>query len=229
MVDDKLHISLRRIRGVHKRHKPRGVSPLPQRENIKHGNEIRQNIRAIRQQFDEKHFVTSSVIDPVEVIRLSVDRKINEQELSRNGLYLLDEDDKGQLIVLSKDHLQEIERRAEEYSQSTSAEKRTPIYNSFFASLTGEFWIRTSYERTGSKLRKITIDDDLSYRLDVELWVMEDKAENKRRIEQFQSFVEGSGGRISDSYTTADLILFRIFILETIWKGQLLRTSCPFP
>ncbi len=162
MADEKPHLSLKRLDYESSRYKPRRAMSAPDRDYKDHGHNLKQNISKVRQQFEQQARNFIPAMDPVHVISISQDRRIDEETYRQNGFILLDEDANKNAIVLAKDDLREISRKIEEYNQGIPLGHKSPRFNSFVASLNGTMDNISPASRREAKSRKLLLTSLMS-------------------------------------------------------------------
>jgi hypothetical protein len=178
MNDLKPHIRLDRLPNNPNRHKRSGFGQVPDRDNISHGRKLRDDIDRIRQHYEdtEKDTELPPAIRPVLVLKVDAENLLSEDELARNNMVLLDENEENRIYVFAKDNLEEVAKRADKYSEEVGVTRKNPTYNSFFSSINSIEEVSVK-DRLSSRVYFADIKPDENYTFDLRFWYFESSEE----------------------------------------------------
>lgn len=210
MVNLRRHVSITKLNIERPRYRPPARPKQIQRDNAQHGAVLSESLAKIRQEYEKTVSGTPLSIEPILVFSLKADQKIDDTQLTRSGLVVLDEDIDKRVYVLTTDGATKLKSRIEQYSQVV-LEGSNPRY-SWLSALNGEMKTATPEDRLGPKLRRVKIDSEAVYKLDVEFWAVDNRDENTLRMNRLDEYARKHGGRVLDRYVGRFLSIARVQI-----------------
>jgi hypothetical protein len=223
LFDERLrdHLRIRRTEIEKPRHKAKGNSGRPPRNNSEYGESLGQKVDIVIKSFEEAAESQPPEFNPAFIFKIKVESGyVSEDDWRRSNLTVLSEEPDGAIVLFSPDQLAEFKNRIGIYSEPIAEGKKNPR-QAWIASLTEEMELWGKNNRIGRKLQGADIDPNTEYYLDVELWVYGTEEDNRQRITALEQFVNNHGGRVTDKYPGSNMFLARVRVSGAILDQML--------
>lgn len=212
------NLPLVRVDIEYERLKRPGFGNATTRDYGVHGNKIDQEVRTI---IDTLKRPRPVAIKPELILKIQYSNNIQPDELRRSGLEIIGESPNKALIVFSTDlEMEEFRRRITSYSQGPQ-DSKNPSYNNLIANIE-QVSLITSTDRVGPKLGRLTIEDETTYWVDVELWHLGDSTTCREKVREVSQLIANNSGRVTDDYIGSGIVLLRANVTGKL-LGELLE------
>lgn len=210
-ANNKPHIELNPLPDTPKRKKSHGGGSASKRENyVEHSDRILSKIDKLQSDFREKQD-QNPLMRPTLVFKIKAKDRLQENDLLRSGLRVLDEDRENQYVVFADDgDLDKMASRVKAYGQPIPEGNQNPTYNSEIAPI-DDVLPRSREERLGKRLRNAILDATKKYKFDIEYY-NEAVDDSKTKLNTLNQVVEQLGGRVLDSFDRNNILMARIEI-----------------
>ncbi len=223
------HLTLLRLPRREPRRKPPGFGVGIARNPGAHGAKITREIDQVVEHQRAQPAIAG--IDPALILKVTLDRAIDEDEWRRAGFEVLAQNPGNIFVLFSSDReLRAFRERLAAFRGGPQGDAKTAPYSSLFNSIESISEVSPA-DRIGGRLKVRgviapgDIDGRLTYVVDVELWDAGDPLLRRNRADSVSTFAEGLGGtRVGEPFITSHgLILFRMRCRGTVLRAVLER------
>jgi hypothetical protein len=213
-MPDLPHLPLRRVEYEAPRKKRAGFGGSTTRNFREHGGVLRSQVTEAIQQIIRQPRPAS--IDPALILRVRLSANVDDDAWRNAGLTLVGKDGSRVLVLFASDtELTEFRRRLDAYQSGPGPDQKNAPYTPLFANIDGVGRIQP-LDRIGRLLKLERIErpedfaDGTTYTVDLELWHTGDIQDCRKRLDQVSAFITSGGGRVTDIYVGASLVLARV-------------------
>lgn len=211
------NLPLVRVDVEYQRLKKPGFGTTTNRNFSQHANILNQEIISLVESHKNQR---PEGIKPELILKIQYSNNIQPDELRRSGLQIIGESTNKALILFSSDgEMNEFRRRVQAYSAGPQ-ESKNPAYNNLVANI-DSISVLTSLDRTGPKLQMLSIQDEIKYWVDIELWHLGDVTTCREKVREITEFISKNGGRVTDDYVGNTLCVLRANIDGVLIKQLL--------